>query len=64
MAFSKHITQLQKNYPEQKQIILINLIEEYGRESLLGDAFLELTANYNNENLIYVQFDFHEYWYF
>lgn len=62
-AFGKHFEQLQTNYPNQSELVLINLVEEFGRESLLGDAYLEQTAELNADNLTYVQFDFHEYWY-
>ena len=43
---------------------IFNIVEELGRESLLGDAFIEQLAELNTPNLTYVQFDFHEYWYF
>lgn len=59
-AFIKHLKFLEENY--SKEILLINLVEEYGRESILGDAFLEQVAHYNSEKVTYVQFDFHEYW--
>ncbi len=61
-AFSKHLKQLEDLYSSQKEIVLINLVEEYGRESVLGDAFMEQASISQKENLIYVQFDFHEYW--
>lgn len=43
--------------------MLINLVEETGKESLLGDAYVEQLAELNNQKIVYVQFDFHEHWY-
>ena len=61
-AFGKHFDLLKKNYSDQQHFVLINLVEEFGRESLLGDAYLEQIAELNDENQTYVSFDFHEYW--
>ncbi|CAF0855686.1 unnamed protein product, partial [Brachionus calyciflorus] len=60
IAFRKHFDQIEKNYSQQKRILLINLVEETGKESLLGDAYIEQLAELNNPKIIYVQFDFHE----
>jgi hypothetical protein len=54
------LKQLEDNYTPR--VVLINLVEEIGRESLLGDAFLEQSAALDSGNTTYVQFDFHEYW--
>lgn len=53
--------QIEESY--LNKIAVINLVEETGRESILGDAFLEQVADSDSPNLTYVQFDFHEYWY-
>ena len=61
-AFQKHFDQLEKLYANQSELFIINLVEEYGKESLLGDAYLELLAELDRKNLTYIQFDFHEHW--
>ena len=38
----------------------INLIERQGRESILGDAYLNCLLEFNNSNLSYIVFDFHQ----
>lgn len=59
----KHFDLLEEHYPNQaKSIIIINLVEESGKESLLGDSFVEQLAEIDKPNLTYVQFDFHEHW--
>ncbi|XP_072534265.1 phosphatidylinositide phosphatase SAC2 [Salminus brasiliensis] len=55
--FSLHFEQQLKIY--QKQVI-VNLVDQNGREKLIGDAFLKQVLLYNNPNLTYVSFDFHE----
>lgn len=42
--------------------VIINLIDQSGREKIIGDAFLKQVLLYNNPNLTYVSFDFHEHW--
>jgi hypothetical protein len=44
------------------QLVLISLIDEWGKESILNDAYYEHIIKYNNSNLSYISFDFHEYW--
>jgi hypothetical protein len=62
-VFTKHFDALAKHYPNQSQrIIVVNLVEESGKESLLGDAFVEQLAELDRETVTYVQFDFHEHW--
>ncbi|OCT71319.1 phosphatidylinositide phosphatase SAC2 [Xenopus laevis] len=43
----------------QKQVI-INLVDQAGREKIIGDAYLKQVLMFNNPNLTYVTFDFHE----
>lgn len=43
----------------QKQVI-INLVDQGGREKLIGDSYLKQVLLYNNPRLTYVSFDFHE----
>lgn len=47
--------------PLVKQVI-INLVDQAGREKIIGDAFLKQVLLYNNPSLTYVSFDFHEHW--
>lgn len=42
--------------------VIINLVDQGGREKLIGDAYLKQVLLYNNSNLTYVSFDFHEHW--
>lgn len=42
--------------------VIINLVDQNGREKIIGDAFLKQVLLYNNPNLTYVSFDFHEHW--
>jgi hypothetical protein len=63
LACRKHFEKLFEAYPNQcDSFICINLVEESGKESLLGDAFVEQLTELNRENVTYVQFDFHEHW--
>ncbi|CAM2722970.1 unnamed protein product [Rotaria socialis] len=59
-AFVKHIeNELSKI--KGKQLILISLVDEWGKENILNDAFFEHIIKYNSPCLSYVTFDFHEY---
>ncbi|CAB1343399.1 unnamed protein product [Coregonus sp. 'balchen'] len=40
--------------------VIINLVDQSGREKIIGDAYLKQVLLYNNPNLTYVSFDFHE----
>lgn len=44
-----------------KNICIVNLVEQSGKEKIIGDKYAEQIIRYNNENLMYVTFDFHEY---
>ncbi|XP_035791208.1 phosphatidylinositide phosphatase SAC2-like isoform X2 [Anopheles albimanus] len=44
-----------------QSVCIINLVEQSGKEKILGDAYAEHVLKYNSEKLIYVTFDFHEY---
>ncbi|CAB1312432.1 unnamed protein product [Coregonus sp. 'balchen'] len=43
-----------------KKQVIINLVDQSGREKIIGDAYLKQVLLYNNPNLTYVSFDFHE----
>lgn len=55
--FSAHFEEQLKVYKKQ---MIINLVDQSGREKIIGDAYLKQVLLYNNPNLTYVSFDFHE----
>ncbi|XP_034040055.1 phosphatidylinositide phosphatase SAC2 isoform X2 [Thalassophryne amazonica] len=55
--FAAHFEEQLKLYKKQ---VIINLVDQSGREKLIGDAYLKQVLLYNNPNLTYVSFDFHE----
>ena len=44
----------------QEPLLLINLVEFYGREAPLGEAFLDHAIDMNKDSAVYVAFDFHD----
>ena len=58
-AFAKHFDEELELY---KSIIIINLVEQSGKEKVIFEAYGNHVVKYNNDQLIYVTFDFHEYW--
>nr|XP_033798873.1 phosphatidylinositide phosphatase SAC2 [Geotrypetes seraphini] len=57
--FCAHFEEELKIYKKQ---VLINLVDQTGREKIIGDAYLRQVLLLNNPNLTYVSFDFHEHW--
>uniref|UniRef100_A0A8C5QLI1 Inositol polyphosphate-5-phosphatase F n=1 Tax=Leptobrachium leishanense TaxID=445787 RepID=A0A8C5QLI1_9ANUR len=57
--FCLHFNQELEIYRKQ---VLINLVDQAGREKIIGDAYLKQVLMFNNPNLTYVTFDFHEHW--
>ncbi|KAK7901700.1 hypothetical protein WMY93_018469 [Mugilogobius chulae] len=55
--FASHFQQQLELYKKQ---VIINLVDQGGREKIIGDAYLKQVLLYNNANLTYVSFDFHE----
>ncbi|XP_078500050.1 phosphatidylinositide phosphatase SAC2 isoform X1 [Lissotriton helveticus] len=55
--FRAHFEEEQKIYKKQ---IIINLVDQAGREKIIGDAFLKQVLLFNSPDLTYVTFDFHE----
>ncbi|KAM3863437.1 phosphatidylinositide phosphatase SAC2 [Diretmus argenteus] len=55
--FAAHFEEQLKIYKKQ---VIINLVDQSGREKLIGDAYMKQVLLYNNPNLTYVSFDFHE----
>ncbi|XP_064519722.1 phosphatidylinositide phosphatase SAC2 isoform X1 [Pseudopipra pipra] len=56
-CFRAHFEEQLKNYKKQ---VIINLVDQTGREKIIGDAYLKQVLLYNSANLTYVSFDFHE----
>uniref|UniRef100_A0A671Y255 Inositol polyphosphate-5-phosphatase F n=1 Tax=Sparus aurata TaxID=8175 RepID=A0A671Y255_SPAAU len=55
--FAAHFEEQLKLYNTQ---VIINLVDQGGREKIIGDAYLKQVLLYNNPKLTYVSFDFHE----
>ncbi|KAM4590855.1 phosphatidylinositide phosphatase SAC2 [Odontesthes bonariensis] len=55
--FAAHFEQQLELYKKQ---VIVNLVDQGGREKIIGDAYLKQVLLYNNQNLTYVSFDFHE----
>lgn len=58
IAFEKHFAQELDTY---RNVCIINLVEQSGKEKVIGDAYANHVVRYNNDHLIYVTFDFHDY---
>ncbi|KAK2535863.1 hypothetical protein Q9966_006561 [Columba livia] len=56
-CFRAHFEEQLKHYKKQ---VIINLVDQTGREKIIGDAYLKQVLLYNNASLTYVSFDFHE----
>ncbi|XP_061502061.1 phosphatidylinositide phosphatase SAC2 isoform X2 [Anopheles gambiae] len=57
-AFERHFDGELQIY---QSICIINLVEQSGKEKIIGDAYANHVLKYNSDRLIYVTFDFHEY---
>ncbi|XP_059982039.1 phosphatidylinositide phosphatase SAC2 isoform X4 [Lagenorhynchus albirostris] len=55
--FCAHFEEQLKIYKKQ---VIINLVDQAGREKIIGDAYLKQVLLFNNSHLTYVSFDFHE----
>ncbi|XP_078079459.1 phosphatidylinositide phosphatase SAC2 isoform X2 [Mustelus asterias] len=55
--FAAHFEEQLKIYKKQ---VIVSLVDQTGREKIIGDAFLRQVLLYNNPSLTYVTFDFHE----
>uniref|UniRef100_A0A8C7WEA2 Inositol polyphosphate-5-phosphatase F n=1 Tax=Oncorhynchus mykiss TaxID=8022 RepID=A0A8C7WEA2_ONCMY len=55
--FAAHFDEQLNLYKKQ---VIINLVDQSGREKIIVDAYLKQVLLYNNPNLTYVSFDFHE----
>lgn len=55
--FCAHFEEQLKIYKKQ---VIVNLVDQAGREKIIGDAYLKQVLLFNNSQLTYVSFDFHE----
>ncbi|XP_068114429.1 phosphatidylinositide phosphatase SAC2 [Hyperolius riggenbachi] len=55
--FCLHFDKELKIYKKQ---VLINLVDQTGREKIIGDAYLKQVLMFNCPDLTYITFDFHE----
>ena len=57
--FEKHFYQERETYGP---VCVVNLVEQSGKEKIIWDAYTNHILNYNDPDLTYATFDFHEYW--
>ncbi|CAG5014048.1 unnamed protein product [Parnassius apollo] len=57
-AFKNHFEEELKIY---KQVCIVNLVEQQGRERVIWEAYGNHVLKYNSPDIIYATFDFHEY---
>ncbi|XP_073540702.1 phosphatidylinositide phosphatase SAC2 isoform X2 [Phyllobates terribilis] len=57
LYFCSHFNKELETYKKQ---VLINLVDQTGREKIIGDAYMKQVLMFNCSNLTYVTFDFHE----
>ena len=58
-AFAEHFDHQVALY---RSISVVNVVDGTGKEKVIADAFLHHTILYNSPHLVYIAFDFHEYW--
>ncbi|XP_072934408.1 phosphatidylinositide phosphatase SAC2 [Epargyreus clarus] len=58
VAFKKHFEEELNIY---KQVCIVNLVEQQGRERIIWEAYGNHVLKYNSPDVIYATFDFHEY---
>lgn len=59
LAFQRHFERELSTYGRQ---CIVSLVEQAGKEKIVGDAFSEQIICLNEPRLTYVTFDFHEHW--
>lgn len=42
-------------------VCIVNLVEQSGKEKLIGDTYAKHVLKYNNDRIVYITFDFHDY---
>lgn len=58
-AFQRHFERELSLYRHQ---CIVSLVEQSGKEKVIGDAYLHHIIDLNDARLTYVTFDFHEHW--
>ncbi|XP_076241319.1 phosphatidylinositide phosphatase spermathreecae isoform X2 [Calliopsis andreniformis] len=58
VAFEKHFTEELELYGP---VCIVNLVEQTGKEKIIWEAYSNHVINYNNPDITYTTFDFHEY---
>lgn len=58
-AFHRHFERELATYGHQ---CIISLVEQNGKEKIIGDAYTNHITQLNDSRLTYVTFDFHEQW--
>lgn len=58
-AFERHFN---KELSIYRRVCIINLVEQSGKEKLIGDAYSKHVIKYDNDHISYVTFDFHDHW--
>lgn len=43
-------------------VCIVNLVDQTGKEKIIFDAYSQHIFKYNNSQISYATFDFHEYW--
>lgn len=59
LAFQRHFERELLIYGK---LCVVSLVEQSGKEKIIGDAFTEHMIQLNEEKVTYVTFDFHEHW--
>ncbi|XP_058977164.1 phosphatidylinositide phosphatase SAC2 isoform X3 [Musca domestica] len=57
-AFEIHFN---KELDVYEGVCIVNLVEQSGKEKLIGDAYAKHVLKYNNDRIVYITFDFHDY---
>ena len=59
VAFRRHF---ERELPIYGNLCIVSLVEQSGKEKIIGDAFTEQMIHLNEARITYVTFDFHEHW--
>lgn len=59
VAFEKHFAEELAVYGP---VCIVNLVDQTGKEKIIWDAYTNHILAYDNLDLTYATFDFHEYW--
>ncbi|CAG5125739.1 unnamed protein product, partial [Candidula unifasciata] len=59
--YEAFVTHFKEQLSLYQKVCIITLVEQAGKEHVIGDAYLSHVLRFNSPNLTYVTFDFHEY---